>query len=471
MVNSIGGDSSKHDVFEANRKAWLEMLQWQQVSACPAQMVDKDIIGGQNLQSIPHVTSAAVCQRLCTERSCGASAWGAAREQPGLTDVCFLKNIDGEVQFKDNPGVVASLPCCRGGEADLCPALLPETDVVTPDGLEPQQGVSSAEECQQMCTKEPSCNAFAWGAARNAPGLTDVCFMKTIGEGQKPKLVDKPGVLAGLPCACRAPVEHALWPSSEVALFTMPEPAPPQPAQPGSAYCVVLMRAYTYEAGLLKIQFDQRQGIFACGGYDVFSNQEMVLADGLKTKKVRSSQMCEVGGEFKTALNLRIFAAFWKEIFIQKVFMNYNWFVKADADAVFVYSRLPQVLSEYDDRASGSSGEGVYFNNCKFGMHGPLEVFSQNAVLALQSHFKDCYHYFIGLCSGDCNWGEDLWVDQCLKRRANATITRVNKYDLLEEDHCDPEDGWESCDNPKKVAFHPFKSKEEWLSCLNHAGG
>ena len=32
----------------------------------------------------------------------------------------------------------------------------------------------------------------------------------------------------------------------------------------------------------------------------------------------------------------------------------------------------------------------VYFNNCKFGMHGPLEVFSQNAILALQGHFKDC---------------------------------------------------------------------------------
>ena len=26
--------------------------------------------------------------------------------------------------------------------------------------------------------------------------------------------------------------------------------------------------------------------------------QEMVLADGLKSKKVRTSQLCEVGGEF-----------------------------------------------------------------------------------------------------------------------------------------------------------------------------
>ena len=34
------------------------------------------------------------------------------------------------------------------------------------------------------------------------------------------------------------------------------------------------MRPYTYEASLLKLQFEQRQGIFACGGHDVFSNQE-----------------------------------------------------------------------------------------------------------------------------------------------------------------------------------------------------
>ena len=32
---------------------------------------------------------------------------------------------------------------------------------------------------------------------------------------------------------------------------------------------------------------------------------------------------------FKTALNLRIFAAFWREVFTRKDFMNYNWLVKA----------------------------------------------------------------------------------------------------------------------------------------------
>lgn len=34
------------------------------------------------------------------------------------------------------------------------------------------------------------------------------------------------------------------------------------------------MRAYTYEASLLKLQFDLKKGVFACPGYDVYSNQD-----------------------------------------------------------------------------------------------------------------------------------------------------------------------------------------------------
>ncbi|CAJ1331582.1 unnamed protein product, partial [Effrenium voratum] len=133
---------------------------------------------------------------------------------------------------------------------------------------------------------------------------------------------------------------------------------------------------------------------------------------------------------------------------------------QADADTVFIASRLPSAITKYEQSASSIDGQnGVYFNNCKFGMHGPLEVFSQKAVLTLQGLFGTCYDYFMDLCSGDCNWGEDLWVDQCLKRRGNATIDRVNNYQLLEEEHCDPKEGWEDCSDPEKVAFHPFKSQ------------
>ena len=43
------------------------------------------------------------------------------------------------------------------------------------------------------------------------------------------------------------------------------------------------MRAYTYEASLLQLQFNQRKGVFACPGYDVFSNQDTGKAVGGKS--------------------------------------------------------------------------------------------------------------------------------------------------------------------------------------------
>ena len=119
------------------------------------------------------------------------------------------------------------------------------------------------------------------------------------------------------------------------------------------------MRAYSYEMELITRQYEQRLGIFGCTGFAVYSNQEIVLTEGLITKKVSTSQMCETGGEFKTALNLRIFAAFWKQLFADGDFLNYNYVIKADADTVFLFARLQPLLVKYDDRASGFDGRGV----------------------------------------------------------------------------------------------------------------
>ena len=42
----------------------------------------------------------------------------------------------------------------------------------------------------------------------------------------------------------------------------------------GFGWIALRMRAYTYEASLLKLQFDLKKGVFACPGYDVYSNQD-----------------------------------------------------------------------------------------------------------------------------------------------------------------------------------------------------
>ena len=46
------------------------------------------------------------------------------------------------------------------------------------------------------CDSCDSCDGIGV-APRNTPGLTDVCFMKTIAEGNAPSVLEKPGVVSG----------------------------------------------------------------------------------------------------------------------------------------------------------------------------------------------------------------------------------------------------------------------------------
>ena len=47
---------------------------------------------------------------------------------------------------------------------------------------------------------------------------------------------------------------------------------------------------------------------------------------------------------------------------------------KVDPDAVFFASRLRSVVGKYEEAA-----KGVYLNNCKFGLHGPIEAAAARA--------------------------------------------------------------------------------------------
>jgi len=106
---------------------------------------------------------------------------------------------------------------------------------------------------------------------------------------------------------------------------------------------------------------------------------------------------------------------------------------------------------------------GVYINNCKYGLHGPLEIFSTQAVQELVRGQEKCKKYFDRGCGGECAWGEDLFIDQCLWKVLG--VQRDDMMDLLLEKHCDPPDDWEKCASPM-AAFHPFKDADEYLACM-----
>jgi len=229
----------------------------------------------------------------------------------------------------------------------------------------------------------------------------------------------------------------------------------------GSLYCYALMQPAGYEPALIKMQYQHKASLFGCEEYAIYSNRVMDVAPGLQTYAVNSSLRCDIGGEFMTALNLDIFLAVWAKVIEVGRYALHDWTVKVDPDCVFFPSRLHTSL------ASRRGGDhAVYINNCRFGMHGPLEVFSRKAVQAWSEGVQHCQEHFTKLCSGDCYWGEDLFIDQCLMKVLK--VERIDDYDLLAEDHCDPEEGWDTCRNQSKISFHPFKTREDYLGCLNN---
>jgi len=180
---------------------------------------------------------------------------------------------------------------------------------------------------------------------------------------------------------------------------------------------------------------------------------------------IASDLHCDKGGEFGTALNLDIFLLVWQKVIAVGRYKAHDWTVKADPDSVFIVDRLRDYLRMHRDEAS----EPMYLNNCKYGLHGPIEVMSKSAVDAWGSGWESCRAFFRTQCDGHCWWGEDMFVDQCFQKVLK--VRRDNDFRLLVEDHCEPPTGWQACSSSTYVVFHPFKTAESYRHCLEQATG
>jgi len=222
---------------------------------------------------------------------------------------------------------------------------------------------------------------------------------------------------------------------------------------------------FGYEPGLLMAQLGSGLGVFACDGYAVFSNRTVRLdflanADPpVQTFPVSGPLYAPLGGKYHTALNTNVFIRVWKAVIRQGAFRLYDWTVKVDPDAVFLPERLRGLLRRPPLAARQGDGpeEAVYLNNCKFGLHGPLEVLSRDAVLALIRGLPRCEHLRVQ------PWGEDWFVDHCLQ---HLRVRRVDMFNLLSEEHCGQHPF--PC-KAASVAFHPFKDVSGYLRCSANA--
>mmetsp|Transcript_82376 Transcript_82376/g.233605 ORF Transcript_82376/g.233605 Transcript_82376/m.233605 type:complete len:481 (-) Transcript_82376:113-1555(-) len=367
--------------------------------------------------------------------------------------------------------------------------------------------VRSTGACRAMCEADLRCEAWTWGMQRDVDGLTDVCFLKERDkDSAKHPWHTKHGATAGLACQIVSGIDGApalnasggqsstrppsgllsmqltTQRTSTTSTTTAPSTSratatssptttiPPAPTTRGryrgdSLFCFALMLPTGYEPSLIRMQYKEHASLFACDEYAVYSNQVIELAPDVRTVVINSDLKCTYGGEFKTALNLNIFMAVWARVIMDGTSKRNDWTIKVDPDCVFFPWRLREVLHEYADEVYPN---GMYLNNCKFGMHGPLEVFSRLAVEAWFRGHEQCVQHFTALCSGPCQWGEDMFVDQCMMKVLKAK--REFEGLLLLEDHCKPPPDWMTCSNSSIVAFHPFKTVNRYTKCVNGIG-
>mmetsp|Transcript_81870 Transcript_81870/g.171267 ORF Transcript_81870/g.171267 Transcript_81870/m.171267 type:complete len:442 (-) Transcript_81870:292-1617(-) len=304
--------------------------------------------------------------------------------------------------------------------------------------------IPSPEMCAAMCQGIEKCNAYTWVKNAGLDGCPSQCWLM---EGVAEKKTLK-GLVSGKP-PDRFP-------------FKMP-PAVKKEAS-GSLYCYSLMVPGGYEEGMLKWQHENKAGIFGCDQGAVFSNKPVHVADGVTAHVVNSTLKCGYGGDSMSALNSWIFIAVWQKVIDVADYKKHDWVVKVDPDAVFFPDRLSSLLNKYKDAG--------YINNCKYGMHGPIEVFSSRAIDTLKEDYERSWD---GAAPKKCvteqhfgQWGEDMFIDQCLSKILDVKPRPLDS-DLMCESHCEC-DAWYWCrESHDIVSYHPFKSVESYKNCMANA--
>jgi len=98
----------------------------------------------------------------------------------------------------------------------------------------------------------------------------------------------------------------------------------------------------------------------------------------------------------------------------------------------------------------------MYLNNCKWGLHGPIEVLSRRAVAIYVTGLPQCAELM------DQPWGEDKYLDHCMQ---SLGVMRVSEFHLLSETACGETPA--PCGG-SDVAFHPFKSIQTYFDCWGY---
>jgi len=366
--------------------------------------------------------------------------WRGVLSPPGLRQI----PSDGDTQFGEKFETFISSRCGTAEASSKCGEWENNTEYQVEGGwYSSMDHVPSAEMCCAMCQGVEKCKAFTWVKDAGLDGCPNQCWLK---GGEPSAKVRKEGFVSGLapkrPALIRPPAPTTLAPGGQDAMF-----------------CWSLVVPGTYEEALLAYQEKAATSIFACDAFAVYSNVTKHFGHAIRTSAVNTSLEVTFGGDSYTALNSWIFIAVWKKVIDEQWHAHYPWIVKVDPDAVFFPERLRPIVAKH--RGAG------YIDNCKYGLHGPIEVLAASTLRVLEADYKAS---FDGKAPKKCveqlhfgQWGEDFFLSRCMWQVHN--ITKELDSTLMCEAHCDCND-WYWCGRPDSVTFHPFKRPDMYQQCM-----
>lgn len=253
-----------------------------------------------------------------------------------------------------------------------------------------------------------------------------------------------------------APAKHSSRPSVEnVTNKTVPD-KPREPSGP-TLFCWSYTMTSGYEWDTIRLQREGNYSIFSCDDWAVFTLQPADLGVEVPTIAIYGAPApvgSQPGG--KLILNTDLFMRVWTKIKEGHQFNRNQWTAKVDVDAVF----FPDRLREHLGWKGNPWNTKVFFKNCgQFqSMQGPLEVYSQAAIVAFFGGMSTCQQQVHG------NFGEDIFMQHCLPMLG---IGSLQDYDMVADQYCGTLPYTCACNTPGnwKVALHPCKSADTWLNC------
>merc|ERR1712150_50643 len=247
------------------------------------------------------------------------------------------------------------------------------------------------------------------------------------------------------------------------------------------------------ELEIVKTAQKMKTSVFACDGWNVFSDKTLALNPG-STIKVEYTKVHYGNGtavhrpNTKIFVNTLLFVNVWKHIKKQTTWTSFSWVVKVDPPTVFIPARLRTLLSH-----QMVTPKGVYLENCNYvrmSMHGSLEVISKDAFGTFLDNIDDCLETLPWKSGDHAHWryyGEDKFLQFCMDKHG---VDRVPSRQMVETvpksqglyglhltiscpGHRTKFEGlvkkWHpNCTRSATAAMHAFRTPKAWLECLKN---